>query len=113
MGKRETLQELRKAFERKLKEPFEYVDPPPPKEPIKAEVFELQPWRYRRWTAEPTKTSSYVAVDPTAADKMEELRRAVADAARRERVRCDPLGIGLYGADETIDDVVRRQDKTR
>jgi hypothetical protein len=108
--RQETYEELREAFERKLKEPLGYVDPP---EPPKAEVFELQPWRHRRWTAEPTNTSSYVAVEPTVANKMEELRREVAAAARKERMRCDPLGIGLYGVGETIDDVVRRQDKTR
>jgi len=110
MTDKRTLQELREAFERSLAKPFEYVNPP---EPPKAEVFELKPWRHRRWTAEPVRHSSYVAVEPTVADKMEELRREVANAARRERMRCDPLGIGIYGAAETIDDVVRRQDKTR
>jgi hypothetical protein len=109
--RRETYQELREAFERKLKEPFEYVDDPPAP-PKEAEVFELRPWRYRRWTAEPDKTSSCVRYEPTVADKMEELRREVALAARRERMRCDPLGIGVYDR-ETIDDVVKRQDETR
>ena len=109
MSKR-TLEELREAFERKLKEPFEYVDPPVKR--TNAQVFDLNPWRRRRWTAEPTKTSSYVAVEPTVADKMEELRREVANAVRQERRRCDPLGIGIYDV-ETIDDVVRRQDRTR
>jgi hypothetical protein len=56
--------------------------------------------------------TSYVAVEPTAADEIEELRRAVANAARAERMQADPLGIGLYGG-ESMADVVKRQDKTR
>jgi hypothetical protein len=56
--KGETLQEIRERFERMLAEPFPDADPPPPVERVNAQVFDLNPWRHRRWTAEPTKTSS-------------------------------------------------------
>ena|SRR6516225_180936 len=116
--KKMTLAERRAEFERLLAQPMPDASP----EEIarnaalrrqkNAEVFELWPWRKQRWTAEPTKTTSYVAVEPTAADEIEELRRAVANSAREARMQADPLGIGLYGG-ETMADVVRRQDKTR
>lgn len=66
----------------------------------------------RRWQPYVDKVSSYRQVDRTAADEMWELQRRVAEAARRARMRADPLN--LYGdAPESIDDVVRRQDLTR
>ena len=100
--------EFKEWLERKLSEPIPLAKP----KRRNAEVFDLNPWRHRRWTAEPVSHTSAVAVEPTDADRMEELRREVAAAARRERMRCDPLGIGLYET-ENIDDVVRRQDRTR
>lgn len=74
----------------------------PPSQGEKAEVLKLDPWR---------KDKSYVAMGPTAVEK--EIMRAVGEAARARRARAlsDPLN--LYGGEETIDDVVKRQDETR
>ena len=116
--KKMTLAERRAEFERLLAQPMPDASP----EEIarnaalrrqkNAEVLPLWPWRQQRWTAEPVHVTSYVAVEPTAADEIEELRRAVANAARAERMQADPLGIGLYRG-ESMADVVKRQDKTR
>jgi hypothetical protein len=116
--KKMTLAERRAEFERLLAQPMPDASPEEIARNMalrrrkNAEVFQLNPWRKQRWTAEPLKTSSYVAVEPTAADQIEELRRAVANAARQERLRADPLGIGLYGV-ESMADTVKRQDDTR
>ena len=64
------------------------------------------------WRPYVDKVSSYQQVDQTAVDEMWELQRRVGEAARRARMRNDPLN--LYGdRPESIDDVVRRQDETR
>jgi len=66
----------------------------------------------KRWEPYIDKVSSYRQADRTAADEMWELQRKVAEAARRARMRSDALN--LYGdSEESIDDVVRRQDLTR
>jgi hypothetical protein len=80
------------------------------------EVLELIPGKGgkagRRWRPLVDKATSYVMMDGSAADEIWELRMRVAAAARRARMRSDPLN--LYGGgEETIDDVVRRQDETR
>jgi len=86
----------------------------PPSQGEKAEVLKLDPWRKdkRPWNVVPTdRVTSYVAMGPTAVEK--EIMRAVGEAARARRARAlsDPLN--LYGGEETIDDVVKRQDETR
>ena len=80
------------------------------------EVLNLDPWTHKgregkRWRVEPDKVSAGVAMEPTATEKA--IMDAVAQAARQRRAwaLADPLK--LYGETETIDDVVRRQDKTR
>jgi hypothetical protein len=88
--------------------PSERPKPKPPA-PKAAEVTPLWPWRRRRWTAEPVAATSYVAVEPTTADFLEEARRANARAARDARRRADPLGCGIWVQDETMDEIVRRQ----
>jgi len=120
----QTLKELRERLQRKLAEGI-------PDAPSKAEIarreyeeakranceaFELIPGRGgrvgKRWRPFVDKTSSYRQVDQTAFDVEWEIRRQVADAARRARMLTDPLN--LYGGpEETIDGVVRRQDETR
>jgi hypothetical protein len=120
----QTLRELRERLQRKLAEGI-------PDAPSKAEiarreyeeakranceVLELIPGKGgrvgKRWQPYVDKTSSYRQVDQTALDEAWELQRRVAEAARRARMRADPLN--LYGGgEETIDDIVRRQDETR
>ena len=87
-------------------------------EAIKAncEILEIIPGKGgklgKRWQPYVDKVSSYQQVDRTAGDEMWELQRKVGEAARRARMRNDPLN--LYGdVEETIDDVVKRQDFTR
>jgi hypothetical protein len=79
------------------------------------EVLELIPGKGgkvgRRWRPLVDGPTSAVQADPNAADEIWALRRAVGEAARRARMRADPLN--LYGGEESIDDVVRRQDETR
>jgi hypothetical protein len=87
--------------------------PPAPTPEPEAEVIPLNPWRYQRWTAEPTGPTSYRAIEPTSADaeriREEELREQNARAARWARLEADPLGLGIW-AHETMADLVRRQE---
>ena len=116
----------------RLSQPIPRVNPTPVKgrvepdlgvprraEPVKVEqqceVLKLDPWKKSSepWRVVPSdRVTSYVQVEPTAVEK--EIMRAVGDAARQRRVRAlsDPLN--LYGGgEETIDQVVKRQDDTR
>jgi len=81
------------------------VEPAPPK----AEIVPFNPFPpRRRWTAEPPAASNSMPYVPSALDRLVETQRAVAQAAREDRRRRDPFGLGLYGY-ETIEDLVRRQ----
>jgi hypothetical protein len=85
--------------------------PRPKPLPLPADVVPLNPWPVgRKWTAEPLGTVNSVPYQPTDIDRLVEVQRAVAEAARADRLRRDPFGCGLYGM-ETIEDVVRRQDE--
>jgi len=109
----------------RLAQPIPRVKPDPTKiarremeKAIRAncEILEIIPGQGgkvgKRWQPYVDKTTSYRQMDQTAQDEMWELQRRVADAARRARMRSDPLN--LYGdRPESIDDVVRRQDETR
>ncbi len=77
-------------------------------------VLQLTPYGgpKRKWKPFVDKVSACREHEPTSLDELGEIREAVARAAREARMRADPLGTGLYCADETIDDVVRRQDET-
>jgi hypothetical protein len=109
----------REEFERMCDEvlPLTVKPKPPISQPERepAEVLKLDPWRKssKPWNVQPSdRTTSYIAMEPTAVEK--EIMRAVGQAARQRRVRAlsDPLN--LYGGgEESIDDVVRRQDETR
>src|SRR5215469_12902289 len=119
----QTLKELRERLDRLLAEGI-------PDAPSKAEIarreyeeakranceiLEIIPGRGgkvgKRWRPFVDKPSAYVQHEPTGLDREMELRRAVGEAARRARMRSDPLN--LYGGEETIADVVERQDRTR
>lgn len=80
------------------------------------EVLELIPGKGgkagRKWKPYIDKVSACAEYEPTALDREWEIRKAVGEAARKARMRSDPLN--LYGDNaESIDDVVRRQDETR
>jgi hypothetical protein len=79
------------------------------------EVLELIPGKGgrvgRRWRPYVDKATAAVQADLSVADELAVLQRKVGEAARRARMRGDPLN--LYGGEESIDDVVRRQDETR
>jgi hypothetical protein len=105
-------------FERMCDEVLPLTAKPKPQaqeQPVKAEVLKLDPWRKstKPWSVVPSdRVTSYVQVEPTVVEK--EIMRAVGEAARQRPVRAlsDPLN--LYGGgEETIEDVVRRQDETR
>jgi hypothetical protein len=65
----------------------------------------------KKWRMYVDKATSYREVDRSVVDEMWELTQRVGEAARRARMLSDPLG--LYGGEESIDDVVKRQDETR
>src|SRR5262249_25584786 len=65
----------------------------------------------KRWTPYVDKPTGYSQIERSVADEMWELQRRVGEAARRARMRSDPMN--LYGEEESIDDVVKRQDETR
>jgi len=67
----------------------------------------------RKWQPFVDKVSACVQHEPTALDRIREVQEAVARAAREARMKADPNGLGIWGADETMADIVRRQDETR
>jgi hypothetical protein len=96
-------------FERLCLGPEASLTPEPKPLPPPAEVIPLNPWPVgRKWTAEPSATVNSMPYVPTAIDRLVELQRANAAAARAARLARDPCGVGLYG-EETIEDIVRRQ----
>jgi hypothetical protein len=103
------LKAAKERFAERLAEPIPRAKPKPKPEP-EAEVvpFNPFPWGRRRWTAEPVGTTSYRAWEPTGLDRLAEVQRAVASAARQSRASRDPFGIGHWGH-ETMDDLIRRQ----
>jgi len=108
-----TIEELDAEMQAIIDAGPEWEDPPPQPEPPPADVVPLDAWGRKPWTAEPTRVTSYKAYAPTSADRIAELQQAVADAARSARRAADPFGVGLYGERESIEDVVRRQDRDR
>src|SRR5262249_55757804 len=87
------------------------------KERYRCEVLGIDPWTGRgrkgRWTPLPDKVTSYTELDQRQFDDAERVRVAVARAARQARARALNNPMNLYGEEEGIDDVVRRQDQTR
>jgi hypothetical protein len=75
-----------------------------------ADVVPFNPWPTARrpWTAEPSAASNAMPYAPSATDRLMETQRAVAAAARQDRLRRDPWGLGLY-SHESLEDVIRRQ----
>jgi hypothetical protein len=96
-------------FDQLVEEILKGPKPKPKPLPPAAEVVPFNPFPVgRKWTAEPLGTVNSVPYEPTAIDRLVELQRAVAQAARADRRRRDPFGVGHWGH-ETIDDLVRRQ----
>ena len=103
-------EELERLLEQARRNPPQLRPEFQPKPPPRADVIPLDPWPVqRRWTAEPTGPSSARPYYPTENERYEEylreLRLANAAAARASRLRLGPAWVG----DETIDEVVRRQ----
>src|SRR6266404_3272615 len=65
-------------------------------------VLQLTPYGgpKRKWKPFVDKVSACREHEPTSLDELGEIREAVARAAREARMRADPLGTGLYCADE-------------
>ena len=63
------------------------------------------------WTVVVDKVSSAVPMEPTVTDQMKERQMEIARLNRVQRRDCDPTGLGIYGVEETIDEVVRRQNQ--
>jgi hypothetical protein len=63
----------------------------------------------RRWSVQVDGVSSAIAMEPTFLDRLKE-RQIELDRLDRE-ARCDPTGLGIYGGEETIDEIVRRQNR--
>jgi hypothetical protein len=103
---------MSEKLEQMIKKFLEGPEPPPKPRPPEPEagVIQLDPWGPRRpWRAEPPAASNALPYEPTDLDRLVETQRRVAAAARADRQRRDPWGLGLYGEYETIDDLVRRQ----
>jgi hypothetical protein len=65
----------------------------------------------KAWTVQVDKVSSAVPMELSFTDKMKEAQLEAKRAERQDRRRVDPTGLGIYGDEETIDDVVRRQNQ--
>ena len=79
-------------------------------------ILQLTPYggpQGRKWRPYVDSASACIEHEPSAVDEAAGIREAVAKAARQARMRADPDGTGLYGANETMADIVRRQDETR
>lgn len=66
----------------------------------------MKPWR-----PIVDKTSSAVEMEPTFADRWKEWELEIERFDRAERRRGDPTGLGVWGVEETIEEVVRRQNQ--
>ena len=108
----ESAEDLRKRLDESLRQGCP-KKPKPKAAP--AEVVELIPPRKRivrrGWQAYPPTHTSYQPYQPSRSDEIKELQLRNAAAARRERVRRDQDGLGLWGGPETIEDLVREQDE--
>jgi hypothetical protein len=65
----------------------------------------------RRWRVLVDKVSSAVPMDPSFADQWKEAELEAKRMERDERRRVDPTGLGVWGVEETIEEVVRRQNQ--
>src|SRR5262249_12712930 len=100
----------RERLDRLIREGPPPITPKPKPLPEAAEVVPFDPWGPRRpWRAEPMGTVNSIPYEPTALDRVAEVQRTVAAAARADRRRRDPFGLALYGDYETTEDLVRRQ----
>jgi hypothetical protein len=97
-------------FDQLIEEILKGPKPKPKPLPPAADVVPFNPFPVgRKWTAEPLGTVNSVPYEPTTIDRLVELQREVAAAARADRRRRDPFGLGIWGGAESIDEVVRRQ----
>jgi hypothetical protein len=64
-----------------------------------------------RWTVEVDGPTSARAIEPSAADRIKEWQIEMKRRDKEERLERDPIGLGVWGVEETIDEVVRRQNE--
>ena len=65
----------------------------------------------KAWTVNVDKVSSAVPMELSFTDQMKEAQLERKRMDRAERRYHDPLGLGVWGVEETIDEVVRRQNR--
>ena len=65
----------------------------------------------KSWRPVVDRTSSAMALEPSYADQWKETELEAKRAERQDRRRVDPTGLGIWGGEETIDEVVRRQNQ--
>jgi hypothetical protein len=65
----------------------------------------------KAWTVQVDKVSSAVAMELSFADQMKEAQLEMERMDREDRRRVDPTGLGIWGTEEGIEDVVRRQNQ--
>jgi hypothetical protein len=65
----------------------------------------------KAWTVEVDKTSLAVPGELSFTDRVKEAELEAKRMDREDRRKQDPTGLGIWGADESIDEVVRRQNQ--
>jgi hypothetical protein len=65
----------------------------------------------KAWTVDVDKTSLAVPGELSFTDRVKEAQIERARMDREDRRREDPTGLGVWGGDERIEDVVRRQNQ--
>jgi hypothetical protein len=101
--------EWRERLERRLNGPVPVEDPMEVARRHNREVLGLG--LRKKWEVVVDGVTSCVSWKPGPTDEMAEALRA-ADRAERE-ARLDQWGLGIWGGRESIDDVVRRQNRRR
>jgi hypothetical protein len=110
----ETLEAVEARLAERLRQGCPLKKKPKVEKPLpSAQVFSLNPWKRigRKWLAYPVATTSALPYEPTWLERLNNLRSANADEARRARADADRHRLSLYGETQTIDELVRRQDE--
>jgi hypothetical protein len=61
------------------------------------------------WKVEIDKVSSAVPMEPTQADLLKEAQLERKRLDRADRLKADGIGLGTWGVEETMEEIVRRQ----
>jgi hypothetical protein len=65
----------------------------------------------KAWTVNVDKVSSAVSMELSFGDRLKEAQLEAKRMDREDRRRVDPTGLGVWGVEESIDEVVRRQNQ--